>query len=142
MAQRKPDTVLTWPVARQLGVIADVDPRAIMVAAKGEKRRGDVARRAREAVADYFDTNPGTAPPGWTRPDEMPLTNAVARELAAAAGVHYSTIHRAAAGLPLHRDVAVQARAAVAAYFDAHPEARPAAAPSEAEEGAAAPEVP
>lgn len=121
MPGRKPDTVLSWPVARELATQAKVDPRTIHAAAKGEKGHGDGSRRARAVVAEYFEQHPDQKPEGWRRPAELPLPSAVAKELAAANEIDARTIQRAAAGMTVIGESGARALRAVAEYFKANP---------------------
>lgn len=129
MPPRKPDTVLSWAVARQLAVLAECDPRTIHAAARGDRGVGDSARRAREVVADYFDQNPHAKPAGWQRPPEAPLPLDVAKELAARAECNHRTIQRAAAGITIRANIEPRVREVIDEYFAAHPDERPSLVP-------------
>jgi hypothetical protein len=129
MPERKPTTILSWPIARELAVRAKCDPRTVQEAARGLLGKGDPAVRARCVVADYFDLNPQQRPPGWKRPPEQPIPYQTARAIARELGVSPSDVQSAARGLPIydeHEDKALDLHAKVEAYFAAHPEHRPA----------------
>ncbi len=126
MPERKTTTILSWPIARELAVLAKCDPRTIQEAARGHHGKGEPAVRARRVVADYFDLNPGIQPSTWKRPAEQPLKFHAVREIGARVGVDVEDVQRAARGLPVYGDKAVELLAAVKEYFEAHPDERPA----------------
>jgi hypothetical protein len=53
---------LDWPTARALAVKANVDPRSILAAARGEPVRGAAGHRAREVLREA----------GYLRPSDPP----------------------------------------------------------------------
>ncbi len=128
MAERKPTTILSWPIARELAVRAKCDPRTVQEAARGHFGKGKPAARARCVVADFFDLNPQQRPAEWKRPPEQPIPFHPAREIAKDIGVDVESVQCAARGLPIydvHNDKALELYEKVAAYFVEHPDHRP-----------------